>query len=155
MIPKTCHDPHSETLATFALASLSGALATLAVGTPSPALLLYPAYYTAGNAAIATLIVHRRHHLKRSSRRDLGSPGQRPSLTGANQMSARQGGNRLRYGAVAPKAGAVIRDADRASHERNHPATAGGVSQTNARWPPCGATTDSHRQAAACGAREP
>ena len=36
MVPKTYRDPGSETLATFALASLSGALAAGAVGAPDP-----------------------------------------------------------------------------------------------------------------------
>jgi hypothetical protein len=51
MMPKTYRDPGSETLTTFALASLSGALASLsgalaagAVGAPDVSLLLYPAF---------------------------------------------------------------------------------------------------------------
>jgi hypothetical protein len=60
MVPKTYRDPGSETLSTFALASLSGALAAGAVGTLDLSLLLYPAYFCLGNAAIAVLIVHRR-----------------------------------------------------------------------------------------------
>jgi len=63
MVPKTYRDPGSETLATFALAALGGALATAAVGALDPALLLYPAYYAVGNAAIALLIVTRRRAL--------------------------------------------------------------------------------------------
>jgi hypothetical protein len=42
MAPKAYRDPHSATLSTFALASLSGALATGAVGSADPALMLYP-----------------------------------------------------------------------------------------------------------------
>ena len=60
MVPKTYRDPGSETLATFALASLSGALAAGAVGAPDPSLLLYPAYFCLVNGAIAVLIHHRR-----------------------------------------------------------------------------------------------
>ena len=45
MVPKTWRDPDSETLATFAFASLGGALAAGAVGAPDLALLLYPIYY--------------------------------------------------------------------------------------------------------------
>jgi hypothetical protein len=60
MVPKTYRDPGSETLATFALASLSGALAAGAVGVPDPSLLLYPAYFCLVNGAIAVLIHHRR-----------------------------------------------------------------------------------------------
>jgi hypothetical protein len=60
MIPKTYRDPDSETLATFAFASLGGALATGAVGAPDLSLLLYPTYFALVNAAIAILIHHRR-----------------------------------------------------------------------------------------------
>jgi hypothetical protein len=60
MVPKTYRDPGSETLATFALASLSGALAAGAVGALTPSLLLYPVYYCLVNGAIAVLILHRR-----------------------------------------------------------------------------------------------
>ena len=63
MVPKTYRDPGSETLATFALASLSGALAVGAVGTLDPSLLLYPAYYCLANGALAVLIHHRRRLL--------------------------------------------------------------------------------------------
>jgi hypothetical protein len=60
MMPKTHRDPHSETLSTFALASLGGALAAGAVGVLDASLLLYPAYYCLVNAAIALLISRRR-----------------------------------------------------------------------------------------------
>jgi len=59
MVPKTWRDPGSETLVTYALASLSGALAAGAVGELDASLLLYPVYYCLGNAAIALLIVTR------------------------------------------------------------------------------------------------
>ena len=60
MIPKTYRDPASETLATYALASLSGLLAAGAVGAPDLSLLLYPIYFSLVNGAIALLIHHRR-----------------------------------------------------------------------------------------------
>jgi hypothetical protein len=60
MVPKTYRDPDSETLVTFALSSLAGALAAAAVAQLDAALLLYPAYYCVANGAIALLIVHRR-----------------------------------------------------------------------------------------------
>jgi hypothetical protein len=60
MAPKTYRDPGSETLATFELASLSGALAAGAAGVADPSLLLYPAYYCLANGAIAGLIYYRR-----------------------------------------------------------------------------------------------
>jgi hypothetical protein len=60
MVPKTWRDPGSETLVTYAFASLGGALATGAVGALDVSLLLYPAYYCLVNGAIALLIVHRR-----------------------------------------------------------------------------------------------
>jgi hypothetical protein len=59
MVPKTWRDPASETLVTFVLGSLAGALAAGAVGELDASLLLYPVYYCLGNAAIALLIVSR------------------------------------------------------------------------------------------------
>jgi hypothetical protein len=60
MVPKTYCDPDSETLATFAFASLGGLLAAGAVGAPDASLLLYPVYFCLVNGALATLIHHRR-----------------------------------------------------------------------------------------------
>ena len=60
MVPKTYRDPESETLVTFAFASVGGALAAGAVGAIDLSLLLYPVYYCLVNGAIALLIVHRR-----------------------------------------------------------------------------------------------
>jgi hypothetical protein len=60
MLPKTWRDPHSETLVTFALASLAGALGAAAVGGLDMALLLYPAYFAVINATIAAVIWGRR-----------------------------------------------------------------------------------------------
>jgi hypothetical protein len=57
MTPKAYRDPHSETLAMFALASVGGALAAGAVGSLDVSLLLYPAYYCVVNAAMALLIL--------------------------------------------------------------------------------------------------
>jgi hypothetical protein len=65
MVPKTFRDPESETLVTFALASVAGAFAAGAVGTLDLSLLLYPAYYCLVNGAIALLIVSRRAALSR------------------------------------------------------------------------------------------
>jgi hypothetical protein len=59
MAPKTYRDPSSETLASFALAALGGALAVGAAGSARPALLMYPIYFCVVNAAIA-LLIHRR-----------------------------------------------------------------------------------------------
>jgi len=56
MVPKTYRDPGSETLSTFALASVSGALAVGAVGELDLSL----AYYCVANGALAVLIHHRR-----------------------------------------------------------------------------------------------
>jgi hypothetical protein len=64
MLPKTYRDPESETLITFALASLGGALAAGAVGMVDVSLLLYPVYYCVANAAIALLIFQRRSALR-------------------------------------------------------------------------------------------
>jgi hypothetical protein len=63
MVPKTYRDPGSETLPTFAFASLGGLLAAGSVASLDPALLLYPIYYFAVNGAIAGLIVYRRRVL--------------------------------------------------------------------------------------------
>ena len=60
MLPKTYRDPDSETLFTFASASLVGALAAGAVGALDASLLVYPTYYCVANGAIALLIGHRR-----------------------------------------------------------------------------------------------
>ncbi len=60
MVPKTYRDPESETLVTFAFASLGGALAAGAVGALDVSLLLYPVYYCLVNGAIALLIYERR-----------------------------------------------------------------------------------------------
>jgi hypothetical protein len=57
---KAYRDPHSETLATYALASIGGGLAAAAVGTPNLSLLAYPVYYCPINAATAILLRHRR-----------------------------------------------------------------------------------------------
>jgi hypothetical protein len=56
MTPKTYRDPHSETLAMYALASVGGALAAGAVGALDVRLLLYPVYYCLANGAMALLI---------------------------------------------------------------------------------------------------
>ena len=48
MVPKTYRDPDSETLVTFAFASVAGALAAGAVGTLDLSLLLYPIYFCLG-----------------------------------------------------------------------------------------------------------
>jgi hypothetical protein len=60
MTPKVTRDPDSETLSTYALASVGGALAAGAVGEADLSLLLYPAYYCVANAAMAVFIHHRR-----------------------------------------------------------------------------------------------
>ena len=60
MVPKTHRDPDSETLVTFVLAGLSGALAAGAVGTLDVSLLLYPMYFLLVNGSMAIFIHHRR-----------------------------------------------------------------------------------------------
>ena len=72
MVPKTYRDPWSETLSTFALASLSGVLAVGAVGALDASLLLYPAYFCAGNGALALLIWWRRAALRQPPPRPPG-----------------------------------------------------------------------------------
>jgi hypothetical protein len=58
MLPKSWCDPGSETLSTFAGASLSGALAAGAAGTAG--LLVYPVYYCLANAGLAVMLWSRR-----------------------------------------------------------------------------------------------
>jgi hypothetical protein len=60
MVPKAWREPGTETLSTFAWASLAGALSAAAVGAPEPSLLLYPAYYCLVNGGLALLIGARR-----------------------------------------------------------------------------------------------
>jgi hypothetical protein len=60
MLPKTWRDPASETFALYALASVSGILSALAVGTLDASLLLFPIYFALVNASLATLIAGRR-----------------------------------------------------------------------------------------------
>jgi hypothetical protein len=61
MLPKTWRDPHSETLASFVLASVGGVLAAAAVARVDASLLLYPVYFALVNAAIA-LVIHGRRN---------------------------------------------------------------------------------------------
>jgi hypothetical protein len=60
MVPKTYRDPDSETLVSFAGASVAGALAAGAVGTADVSLLCYPVYFCLVNGALAVLIHRRR-----------------------------------------------------------------------------------------------
>jgi hypothetical protein len=68
MVPKVYRDPGSETLATYVLASVCGALAIGAVGAFDVSLLVYPAYYCLINAGISLLIVARRARGPRTPR---------------------------------------------------------------------------------------
>jgi len=67
MVPKTWRDPGSETLSTFAFASLGGALAAGSVAALEPSLLLYPVYFCVANGALALLITRRRAMLRPST----------------------------------------------------------------------------------------
>lgn len=60
MLPKAWNDPHSETMATYALAGATGLLAALAVQSWDPELLRFPVYFCIGNAATAGCIARRR-----------------------------------------------------------------------------------------------
>jgi hypothetical protein len=66
MLPKTWRDPDSETLSTFAFASVGGAIAAASVGGLELGLLLYPAYYCVVNGAIA--LVNRRRRASSAGR---------------------------------------------------------------------------------------
>jgi hypothetical protein len=69
MVPKTWRDPGSETLSTFAWASLAGALSAAAVGALELSLLVYPAYYCLANGGLALLIAGRRAAMRARDRR--------------------------------------------------------------------------------------
>ena len=73
MLPKTWHEPDSETLALYALASASGILSALAVGTLDASLLLFPLYFALANGAIGVVIVGRRWQLSPERRSSLAS----------------------------------------------------------------------------------
>jgi len=60
MLPKVRRDPDSETLSTYALASLGGALAAGAAAGSNLSILVYPAYYCLVNAVTAILIQRQR-----------------------------------------------------------------------------------------------
>jgi hypothetical protein len=60
VIPKICRDPESETLSTYVLASVCGALAAGAVWTLDVSLLIYPVYYCLVNAGFSTVIYSQR-----------------------------------------------------------------------------------------------
>ncbi|HSS57329.1 MAG TPA: hypothetical protein VLK59_04930 [Solirubrobacteraceae bacterium] len=62
MVPKVYRDPGSETLMTFVLAGIGGALAAGAVGAVDASLLCYPIYYCLVNWALA-LFIHQRRGL--------------------------------------------------------------------------------------------
>jgi hypothetical protein len=75
MVPKAWREPHSETLSTFVLASASGALTALAVGSLSVPLLAYPVYFVAVNAGLAAVILGgRRVHDRRAARAAKATP---------------------------------------------------------------------------------
>lgn len=65
MVPKTWRDPSSETLSTYVLAGVGGALAAGSVGALVPSLLLYPVHFCLLNGALAFLILRRRKVLER------------------------------------------------------------------------------------------
>jgi hypothetical protein len=72
MVPKTWRDPASETFALYALASISGVLSAMAVGTLNASLLLFPVYFALANAFLATVIIGRRSKV--------GAPSVQPNL---------------------------------------------------------------------------
>jgi hypothetical protein len=64
MLPKTWLDPWSETRSSYVLASASGVLSTIAVGTLDAALMLYPAYFACANGVTAVVITVARHRTR-------------------------------------------------------------------------------------------
>ena len=67
MVPKTWRDPSSETLSLYVLASASGVLSALAVGSLDASLLLFPVFFALANVFIALLIAGRRARLAAES----------------------------------------------------------------------------------------
>ncbi len=60
MLPKAWREPRSETMSTFALASVGGILTAGSVGVLAPSLLVYPIYFALINALLAVVIGYRR-----------------------------------------------------------------------------------------------
>ena len=91
LLPKTWADPTSETMATYALAGMTGLLCILAVEAWDPALLLFPVYFCLGNTGIAVFIGLRRRTMRRTALRHLASATyagfSRPSATSAGSGS--------------------------------------------------------------------
>jgi hypothetical protein len=73
MTPKIRNDPDSETLSTYVLASVGGALAAGAVSEANVSMLMYPVYYCLVNGATAVLI-HRRRTILDLGRRASYAP---------------------------------------------------------------------------------
>ncbi|HEY7043682.1 MAG TPA: hypothetical protein VH419_08445 [Nocardioidaceae bacterium] len=99
MLPKTWREPGSETMATYAFASLGGAATVGAVGTLSVSLLIYPVYFTLLNAGLALVIGHR-SRLLRHPRRALAETSE-PLSNATDDMQGRQPALALQAGAVA------------------------------------------------------
>lgn len=60
MLPKAWREPRSETMSTFAVASISGVVTAASVGVLSPSLLIYPMYFALINAVLTLVIGFRR-----------------------------------------------------------------------------------------------
>jgi hypothetical protein len=69
MLPKARHDPWSETRSSYVLASASGVLSTIAVGTLDASLMLYPAYTACANGVTALVITAGRKQTRAPDRR--------------------------------------------------------------------------------------
>ena len=67
MAPKAWREPHSETLSTYVLASVSGVFAAGAVATLSVRLLAYPVYFVLANAALSWVILDGRRRVARQA----------------------------------------------------------------------------------------
>jgi len=85
MTPKVHRDPQSETLSTYALASVGGAFAAGAVGELDLSLLLYPVYYCLANAAMAILI-----HWRRAASRATSPPSPPPACPSRGTLKDRR-----------------------------------------------------------------
>lgn len=72
MLPKTWLDPWSETRSTYLLATISGALSTVAVGGLDASLLLYPVYSACTDGLTTVVITMRRRSMAQQVRRGYG-----------------------------------------------------------------------------------
>ncbi|MEP6666911.1 MAG: hypothetical protein ABJA81_10720 [Nocardioidaceae bacterium] len=88
MLPKAWREPQSETMSTFALASLGGLTAAGSVGVLSLPLLMYPVYFALINAVLTLVIGYRRSFLGRYRPDPTGRPPHSPGRRAPDGLRA-------------------------------------------------------------------